>query len=586
MLFEEHKTHSSKALLKRLFADYLKPYKGRMMLAGVLMVLVAASTAANAWLMQPVLDDIFMGKKREMLYLIPIAVLIIFTVKAGATYGQSLILQVMGQRVLATMQQQLYRHLIHADIGLFSQASSGRLISRFTNDIYVMRNAVSTLFTGMVKESLTLVFLVSVMVYQSWQLALIALIIFPVTAWPIIRLGKRMRKISGQTQENLSVFAGQLDETFAGVRLVKAYAQEEREIAKAGGMIESLYQLYAKAAKVQAAASPMMELFTGFVIAAIIGWGGAQVMDGTTTPGMFFSFITALIMAYKPAKSLAGMNTQLQEGMAAASRLFSVLDTPPAVKDAADAKALTVSEGAVSLEKVSFHYEDGSGLSDITLLVEAGSSVALVGPSGGGKSTLMSLLLRFYDPKAGSITVDGTDISSVTQSSLRQHLALVSQETILFDDTVAANIAYGLPNATLEATQQAAKDAAAHDFIMAMDHGYDTRIGPRGVKLSGGQRQRLAIARALLKDAPILLLDEATSALDTQSEAQVQAAIDRLMQGRTSIIIAHRLSTIAHVDKIYVIDNGRIVESGTHAELLAQDGLFHELYAVTTAAAQ
>ena len=579
MPFTEHEIKDNKTLLKRLYHEYLSQFKGKMALAGVLMALVAATTAANAWLMQPVLDDIFLNKNRDMLYVIPIAVLVIFTVKSVATYGQSLILQLMGQRILATMQQQLYRHLIHADIGLFTQASSGRLISRFTNDIYIMRQSVSSLFTGVIKEVLTLIFLVAVMLYQSWELALVALVIFPVTAWPIIRLGKRMRKISGQTQANLSEFAGQLDETFAGVRLVKAYAQEEREISKASNMIESLYQLYAKAAKVQAAASPMMELFTGIVIAAIIGWGGAQVMDGTTTPGMFFSFITALIMAYKPAKVLAGMNTQLQEGMAAASRLFSMLDTPATVMDAPNAAELTVQQGALEVNDVTFHYPDDSGIEGVSLTVEAGNSVALVGPSGGGKSTLMNLMLRFYDPQSGGISIDGIDIKSVTQASLRQHISIVSQETVLFDDTIAANIAYGLPEATQEAIEQAAKDAAAHEFIVGMQHGYETRIGPRGVKLSGGQRQRLAIARALLKNAPILLLDEATSALDTKSESLVQDAINRLMQGRTCIIIAHRLSTIAHVDKVYVMDNGKIIEAGTHKQLQAKKGLFHQLYA-------
>lgn len=579
MPFEQQEIKDSKLLLKRLYHEYLSPFKGRMLFAALLMGMVAACTAANAWLMQPILDDIFLNKNRDMLYIIPLAVLVIFTVKSLATYGQNLILQLMGQRILATMQQQLYRHMIYADIGLFAQASSGRLISRFTNDIYIMRQSVSTLFTGIVKECLTLIFLLGVMLYQSWELALIALVIFPVTALPIIRLGKRMRKISGQTQTSLSEFAGQLDESFAGVRLVKAYAQEEQEITKANRMIESLYTLFAKAARVQSAASPLMELFTGIVIAGIIGWGGAQVMDGTTTPGMFFSFITALIMAYKPAKSLAGMNTQLQEGMAAASRLFSILDTKPGINDAPNAGSLQDVKGEVSIKDVNFTYMDGQGIKNISLTISDGMAVALVGPSGGGKSTLMNLLMRFYDPQKGSIAIDGQDIASVTQSSLRQHLALVSQETVLFDDTIAANIAYGLPEATPQQIEQAAKDAAAHEFIEKLPEGYQTRVGPRGVKLSGGQRQRLSIARALLKDAPILLLDEATSALDTQSEAQVQKAINRLMKGRTCIIVAHRLSTIAHVDKIYVLDKGQIIESGTHEELLSKQGLFHRLYA-------
>lgn len=578
MSFEANETQDTRTLLKRLYHDYLASFKSRMILAGILMTLVAATTAANAWLMQPVLDDIFLNKNHDMLFIIPLAVVSIFTIKAGATYGQNLLLQLMGQRVLATMQQQLYRHLIHADIALFSDTASGRLISRFTNDIYIMRQSVSTLFTGIIKEFLTLIFLIGVMVYQSWLLALLSLVIFPVTIWPIIRLGKRMRKISRQTQGALSDFAGQLDETFAGVRLVKAYAQEEREVSKANEIIESLYGHYAKAAKVQSIASPMMELFTGIIIAVIIGWGGAQVMDGDTTPGAFFSFITALIMAYKPAKTLAGMNTQLQEGMAAASRLFSVLDTPTTVIDQTDAKPLKIQAGEIKLEQVTFEYSGDRGLHQIDLTVSPGQSVALVGPSGGGKSTLINLLLRFYDPQQGAITIDGQDITTVTQASLRQNIALVSQDTVLFDDTIAANIAYGIFDATQAQIEQAAKDAAAHEFIIEQENGYETRVGPRGVKLSGGQKQRLAIARALLKDAPILLLDEATSALDTQSEALVQEAINRLMKGRSCIIIAHRLSTIRHADHIAVIDKGRIVQQGSHEDLIDREGLFKELY--------
>lgn len=574
-------TLTSRQLLKRLFQEYIRPHARKMLLAAFCMILVAATTAANAYLMQPVLDDIFLNKQRDMLMVIPIAVLAIFTIKALATYGQNVLLQTMGQRIVATMQQQLYRHLLHADIALFADQASGRLISRFTNDIYLLRQSVSTVFTGILKEILTLIFLIGVMVYQSWVLAIIALTVFPLSAWPVIRLGKRMRKISGETQENLSQFAGQLDETFAGVRLVKAYSREEAEITRANERIETLYGLYAKAARVQAAASPMMELFTGCAIAAIIGYGGLQVMDGTTTPGAFFSFITALIMAYKPAKVMASFNNHLQEGFAAASRLFSVLDTKAEVVNADAAKRLEVSSGGIQIEAVSFQYPGGAGVSEVSLDIPAGKTVALVGPSGGGKSTLMNLLLRFYDPQEGVIRIDGQNVRQVDLQSLREAMALVSQDAVLFDDTIAANIAYGRPDASQEEIEDAAKAAAAHDFIIELEHGYETRVGPRGVKLSGGQKQRLSIARALLKDAPILLLDEATSALDTQSENQVQQALDRLMEGRTTLVIAHRLSTIQHADIIYVLDKGRIVEAGSHEALLEKgdNGLYHTLYA-------
>ncbi len=570
----------STALLLRLWRDYISRFKLKIVIAAILMILVAATTAANAYLMQPMLDEIFLNKNREMLVVIPFAVLAIFAVKAASSYGQSVILATLGQRIVATMQQQLYRHLIYADIGLFADKASGRLISRFTNDIYLLRNAVSTIFTGFIKEALTLVFLIGVMFYQSWLLALVALIIFPLSAWPVIRLGKRMRKLSNQTQEGISDFAGQLDETFAGVRVVKAYGQEEKEVQRASDHIESLYNLYKKTAKIQAIASPMMEMFTGCAIAAVIWYGGMQVMNGVTSAGAFFSFITAMIMAYKPAKTMANFSTNLQEGLAAAARLFAVLDTKPNINDKPNATPLKVSSGNIVIDNLTFNYQGGAGIERISLQVPAGRTVALVGPSGGGKSTLMNLLLRFYAPQEGAIYIDNQDIADVTLSSLRNSISLVSQETVLFDDTVANNIAYGRPEATADEIEQAARAAAAHDFITDLEYGYDTIVGARGIKLSGGQRQRIAIARALLKNAPILLLDEATSALDTQSEQQVQQALDRLMHGRTTLVIAHRLSTIRHAAVIYVLDKGKVVESGTHQELLNKGGLFKRLYAI------
>lgn len=577
--FRSDETLRNRDLYARLWREYIRAHGAKLWLAAVCMVLVAGSTAVHAWLMQPVLDHIFLEKDRSLLAVLPFVVLAVFFVKAFATYGQNVILQTMGQRIIATMQQQLYRHLIHADIGLFADQATGRLISRFTNDIYLLRQSVSTAFTGVIKEVLTMVFLIGVMFYQSWVLAMVAFTVFPISVWPVIRLGKRMRKISSETQAGLSKLAGQLDESFAGVRLVKAYAQEDHEIKRASGQIEYLYGLYAKAAKVQGISSPMMELLTGIAIAGIIGWGGAQVMNGTTTPGAFFSFIAAMIMSYKPAKTIASLSTNMQEGMAAAARLFAVLDTPSNITNKVDAQPLELTDAAISFEHLSFHYSNGVGVNDVSIALQPGQTVALVGPSGGGKSTLMNLLLRFYDPAEGRIVIDGQDIREVTLQSLRENIALVSQETVLFDESIAANIAYGKPHATQEEIEDAAKAAAAHEFIAALPEGYQTMVGPRGVKLSGGQRQRLAIARALLKDAPILLLDEATSALDTQSESQVQQALELLMKGRTTLIVAHRLSTIRHADVIYVMDQGRIVESGSHDALLSAGGLYTKLYA-------
>jgi subfamily B ATP-binding cassette protein MsbA len=567
-------------LVKRLWREYIAAHKRKLALAIFCMLMVAAATAANAWMMQPVLDDVFLKKNRDMLFFIPIAVFSIGLISAAASYGQTVIMRNIGQRIIADMQIDLFSHLMHADLAVFHDQASGRLISRFTNDIMLMRGAVSNVLTGIAKDFFTMVFLVALMFYQSLPLALIAFVVFPIAVLPVIRLGRRMRKLSDSTQQQLGHFSAQLDETFQGVRMVKAYGREEHEISRARSIIEKLYSLYFKASRVQAAASPIMELLTGAAIASVIWYGGYHVITGETTPGAFFSFVAAMIMAYKPAKTLVTLNNSLQEGMAAASRLFAVLDMKPAIHNHTNAQALQAGKGAIRFENASFHYGPGTGgIDDITFDVPAGKTVALVGHSGSGKSTMINLLLRFYDVQRGMITIDGQDIREVTLSSLRASMSLVSQEIVLFDDTVRANIAYGRMDATEQEIIEAARMAAADEFIHELPEGYDTIIGPHGVKLSGGQRQRLAIARAMLKKAPILLLDEATSSLDNTSERIVQQALDTLMRHQTTLVVAHRLSTIRNADIIYVMDHGRIVEYGTHDTLLQQSGNYHQLYA-------
>lgn len=569
----------SAALLKRLGRDYLRAHIRKLVLAILCMIVAAAATAAYAWMMQPMLDEVFLKQNRAMLPWVVAAVLGIAIAKGAATYGHNVLLSFVGQRIISDMQMKLFAHLLNGDIGTFHQETTGRLISRFTNDIMMMRNAVSNLLMGLARESLSLVFLVALMIYQSWQLSLIALLVFPVAIWPVMRLGKRMRKISTGTQVRLGQFTAQLDETFSGVRMVKAYNREAYETTRANAIIEHLFTLYYKAIRVQAAASPIMETLAGLAIAGVIFYGGIQVMENETSPGAFFSFITAVMLAYKPAKALANLNTSLQQGLAAADRYFTAIDTAPTIADAPDATGLEVNKGAITFDDVSFHYTDSdAGVKHITLDIPAGKTVALVGPSGSGKSTLINLLLRFYEPQSGNITIDGQDITAVTLASLRASVALVSQETVLFDDTVFANIAYGRDGATEDEVIEAAKAASAHAFIEAMPKGYNTVIGSHGVKLSGGQRQRLAIARAMLKNAPILLLDEATSSLDTSSERKVQEALSQLMQNRTTLVIAHRLSTIQQADVIYVLQNGKIAESGQHGTLVGQGGLYAKLY--------
>ncbi|MBN8531191.1 MAG: ABC transporter ATP-binding protein [Alphaproteobacteria bacterium] len=581
--------YSGGAVLTRLLRFYLRPHAKKILLAVGCMVVGAAATAMQAWLMQPVLDKIFLEKDATALIFVPLAVAGATILNGFAAYGQTVTMRNTGQAIVSRMQTELFSHLVHADLALFHDTSSGKLISRFTNDIILMRTATTSVLTALARDSFSMLFLIGLMFYQSWQLGIIACFLFPLAVAPVIRLGRRMRKVSEHTQAQLADFTSQLDETFQGVKIVKAYAREEYEVGRARQIIDHLTELYAKSSRIQAAASPIMESLAGVLTAVVIWYGGWQVLEGTTTPGAFFSFVTAMVMAYRPAKSLAGLNTMLQEGLAAARRLFVVLDTPPAIADAPNAPALACPEGTLTFEQVTFTYPSWKSapegetprartLEDVSLTIPAGRTVALVGPSGGGKSTLVQLALRFYDVDSGRIRVDGQDIREVAQKSLRQHIAFVSQEIVLFDDTVRANILYGRLAATDDEMMAAAKAAAAHDFITTLPDGYETRIGQHGVKLSGGQRQRLSIARAILKDAPILLLDEATSALDPVSEKRIQEALITLMRGRTTLVIAHRLSTVMNADLICVIDGGRIVESGSHAGLLAQKGLYSHLY--------
>lgn len=566
-------------LMQRLMRTYVRKHKSKLVIAVICMIVAAAMTAANAWMMQPVLDEIFLKKNQTKLLLVPLAVFVVALLNGLAMYGQTITMRYIGQRIISDMQIELFSHLMHNDIGTFHEHTTGRLISRFTNDIMMMRNAVSNVITGLAKESLSMVFLIGVMIYQSWQLALIALLLFPISIYPVMRLGKRMRKISDGTQIKLGQFTAQLDETFAGVRMVKAYNREDYETERSRSIVESLFVLYIKASRVQAASSPIMEALAGLAIAGVVYYGGTHVVAGDTTPGAFFSFITAMILAYKPLKAMGNLNTSLQEGLAAADRFFKAIDTPPTIVNKPGAIELQVQGGRIEFKNVSFHYPGTeAGVKQISFEVAAGKIIALVGPSGSGKSTLINLMLRFYEPQSGTITIDGTEIRDVTLASLRKHIGLVSQETVLFDDTVRANIAYGRDGATEEDILSSAKAAAADSFIRELPLGYDTVIGAHGVKLSGGQRQRLAIARAMLKNAPILLLDEATSSLDTTAERQVQEALTALMKHRTTLVVAHRLSTIQNADLIYVMDHGAIVESGTHEALLAQKGLYFRLY--------
>ena len=570
----------SVALVARLAREFIRPHAGRIALAFLLMGLAAASTALRAWLMQPVLDRIFVARDGSLLLLIAGGALALALVKGLADYGEAVLMTRVGQRVIADVQIALFARLMRADLAYFHAHPTGTLISRFISDAVLLRSAAASVLAAIGKDALTVAFLVGVMFYQDWLLALVSFFVFPLAIHPIIGIGRRIRRVSANTQAEIGQLTTLLSQTFQGARHVKAYGMEGYEERRATGLFERLFALIVRASRTRSRASPMMETLGGAAIAVVILYGGHQVITGARTPGALFSFITALLLAYQPLKSLANLNASLQEGLAAAQRVFEVLDVEPTIRDMPGARPLRVAGGEIRFESVRFGYAPGAvALDGVSLTVPAGRTVALVGPSGAGKSTILNLIPRFFDVDEGSIAIDGQDIRSVTLASLRGAIALVAQEVSLFDDTVRANIAYGRFGASTEEIVAAARAAAADAFIRELPQGYDTLVGEHGIRLSGGQRQRIAIARAMLKDAPILLLDEATSSLDSESERQVQAALRALMRGRTTLVIAHRLSTIQGADLICVVDRGQLAETGRHVELIARDGLYARLYA-------
>ena len=565
--------------MSRLIRESIRPYIRWIGFAVICMALVAAATATSAWLMKPVINDVFVGKNEKLLWIISSAVFITFTIKGIANYGQSVLMSYVGQRIITDTQHRLYAHLTQMELSFFQNSPTGNLISRFTIDINMMRVAVSNALTAFGKDFLSLIGLVGVMFLQDWALAALAFIIFPIAIIPIVRLGKRIRKVTINTQEELGQFTTLLEQTFQGARVVKSYSMEEYEKNRVREIAERIFILVFKSSRVRALASPIMESLGGIAITMVIAYGGYQVIHDNMDAGTFFSFITALLLAYEPMKRLANLNASLQEGLAGADRLFKLLDRKPTIIEKRDATSLIVTGGEIQIENIYFSYVNRKKtLLNVGFTVPAGKTVALVGMSGAGKSTVLNLIPRFYDIDIGKISIDGADIRDVTLRSLRDAIALVSQEIILFDDTIRSNIAYGRQDASEDEIISAAKNASAHEFIMNMPDGYNTYVGEHGTKVSGGQRQRLAIARAMLKNAPILLLDEATSALDTESERNVQAALSKLMQGRTTLVIAHRLSTIMDADLIHVMDKGTIKESGSHTELMAKNGIYARLY--------
>ncbi len=567
-------------LVKRVVKEYIIPYRNTFFISMALMLVIAGTTSLHAYLVKPALDAVFVDKKMGALVVIPIIILLVTIVKGFATYFQLLTMNVLSLRISSDMRMKMYAHFIKSDIAKLHSRSSGDMMSSIMNEIGSIVGMINTAINGFVKQLFTLVALISVMFYQSLELSLIAFIGFPLAAYPIYKLGKKLRNLSFSNQSMAGRFATQMNDTLQYSKLVKAYHCEDFEIKRMSLITESIFKIGKKMSRISLIASPFVESLAGIGVAAVIWYGGHQVLEGKTTTGAFFSFFAAMMMAYRPLKSVSGMNSGIQVGLAAATRFYKTLDEKPTIVDKANALELNQVKGQITFENVDFSYNsDRVTLENINLEIGAGKTVALVGHSGGGKSTIMSMILRFYDPTSGAVKIDGHDIRDITLKSLRNGMSVVNQEVMLFDDTILENIRYGKEDATEEQIIAAAKLAEADEFIVELPEKYHARIGQNGIRLSGGQRQRIAIARAILYNAPILLLDEATSALDPISERLIKNALDKLMKGRTTVVIAHRLSTVIHADKIFVVSHGKIIESGTHQELLEKkDGAYANLY--------
>jgi subfamily B ATP-binding cassette protein MsbA len=557
---------------------YVRPYWLHLLAAMLCMAAYSALNGSMALLLRPVVDRVFMARDERLLFILPLVVVLLALGKGMADYGQSYLMANVGQKVIRDLRDALYQHMQVLSLSFFNRHSTGVLISRITNDVGLVQGSVTKAVTGLLKDSLTIVALVAVAFYNDWLLAILALCVFPWAVIPLVRFGRKIKRYSKRSQQQMGSITTLLHETISTQPIIKAFCMEEWEGRRFSQENRALFRTMMKRVKIRALSSPVMETLGGIGAAIAIFIGGYRVMEGGMTPGSFFSFIAAMGMLYEPVKRLNRLNLVLQEGMAASERIFQILDEEPEVKEAPGARRLPPFRESILFRGVSFGYEKGFVLKDVDLEIRKGEVVALVGESGAGKTTLAHLLPRFFDVSEGAILIDGVDIRDVTLRSLREQIAIVTQMSMLFNDTIFNNIAYGRPGASFEDVERAAKAAFAHQFIEALPMGYETVIGEAGVRLSGGQRQRICIARALLKDAPILILDEATSALDAKSEEEVQRSLEVLMRGRTVLVIAHRLSTVRDADRIVVLKKGRIVEVGRHDELLKVAGEYSRLY--------
>ena len=562
-----------KSLLKLIVEN-----KFKFILAMLCSLAISATTAGSAYLIKNVIDDIFINKDMEMLKLLPVIVVGMYFVRGAGIYGQEYLMSYIGENIIRRLRDKLYDKIMDLPLSFFHKEKTGSLMSRITSDVTVIRAMTSDAVKGALRDFFTIILLISVIFYRDWELALFAVIILPAAFFPVVKFGKKVRRFTTGRQEALADINVFLHETFSGNKIVKAFGMEKYEKDRFFKKTGALFNIEIRAVIAKAISPAIMEALAGIGIAFIIGYGGLRVVNETSTAGTFFSFMGAVLMLYDPVKKLSRINNTVQEGLGAADRVYDIIEARQDIKDPEHPILLTDGPNSIVFEKVCFKYNEKMILKDIDLRADPGEVVALVGMSGGGKTTLVNMIPRFYDITSGSIKIGGVDIRQTSLASLRKQISIVTQEPILFNESITDNIAYGMGNVPMEDVENAAKAAYAYDFVRRFPKGFDTQVGELGSRLSGGEKQRICIARALLKNSPILILDEATSSLDTSAEMIVQKALENLMEGRATFIIAHRLSTVRHADRIIVMDSGRIVEQGKHDELISLKGNYDKLY--------
>ena len=585
-MFKNKKNNSglNVGILKRIWREHTKKYIWALVAAMIITSLTAATEAYSVSLLKPIFDNGFIDRDNKVLALLCAQVIGLYFMKGWLYFSQTLILSRISTKTVQAIQQKVFSHLISLDMGYFNKNSSGQMLSRIINDCNSITNIAINFITHIFKDLITCVAMFALMFFYSWKMSLVIFLFFPIGAFAIGLINRKVKSAMISSTQKNAEFVSQISESLQNIKIIKSYCMEKFESLRINNILNNMFKISMNVVKNTAIATPVIEGLSGFILSGIIIFGGMQIANGSLTTGGFVTFLGAWVSVYKPLKSLISFRVQLQTAMVIAERVYEIIDTKHLIKDADNAIDLKNVKGDIEFKDVCFEYENGKPiLKNINITIPAGKTVALVGASGGGKTTLVNLLPRFFETTSGQILIDGKDIKTISQRSLRENTSLVSQEVILFDDTIRNNIAYGKGEQGCKTVDDseiisASKSANAYDFIMAMSDGYETRIGEKGVRLSGGQKQRISIARAIIKNAPILLLDEATSALDTESEFEVQTALDNLMKNRTTIVIAHRLSTIKNADMIYVIEKGSIVEQGNHETLLAKGGEYSKLY--------